>query len=35
MKGEVTLQWTAPVGGNQEWFDEDDMQTTCPLATGT
>ena len=25
--GEVILQWTAPKGGNQEWFDDDDMDT--------
>ncbi len=26
--GEVALQWTAPVGGNQDWFDADKADTT-------
>ena len=26
--GEVVLQWTAPQGGNQEWFDDDDADPT-------
>ena len=26
-EGQVILQWTAPIGGNQDWFDGDDADT--------